>query len=77
MTCLSCKTGDMESSITSYFVELEKCMIIIKNVPCLKCVQCGDTFFSATIAEQIEDITSKAEQIASELMIIDFQNKVA
>lgn len=77
MTCLSCKTGDMEPSITSYFVELEKCMIIIKNVPCLKCVQCGDTFFSATIAEQIDDITSKAEQIASELMIIDFQNKVA
>lgn len=77
MTCLSCKTGDMKPSITSYFVELEKCMIIIKNVPCLKCVQCGDTFFSATIAEQIDEITSKAEQIASELMIIDFQNKVA
>lgn len=77
MMCLSCKTGDMLPSTTSYFVELEKCMIIIKNVPCMKCTQCGDTVFSGSVAEKISELTDQAEQMASELMIIDYATRAA
>ena len=40
MKCLSCKNGNMLSSTTTYFTEFNNCMLIIKNVPCMKCEQC-------------------------------------
>ncbi|MCL1823816.1 MAG: YgiT-type zinc finger protein, partial [Oscillospiraceae bacterium] len=32
----------MESSQHTHFSELDNCMVIIKNVPCFKCSQCGE-----------------------------------
>ena len=33
---MSCKYGEMQESITTYFTKLNNCYIIIENVPCLK-----------------------------------------
>ena len=40
MNCFFCK-GSMKPSTTTHFVDLKKCMIIVKNVPCWECMQCG------------------------------------
>ncbi len=40
MKCFFCKS-DMENGFTTHVAELEKCIVIIKNVPCMKCDQCG------------------------------------
>ena len=40
MTCFYCK-GNIESSTTTYMTDYQGCYIIIKNVPCEKCSQCG------------------------------------
>ena len=41
MTCFYCK-GNIESSTTTYMTDYQGCYIIIKNVPCEKCSQCGE-----------------------------------
>lgn len=76
MKCLSCKSGTMSNSTTTYTVVLKKCILIIKNVPCMKCEQCGDELFNADILEKIDEIIVTAEKMASEVSIIDY-SKVA
>lgn len=76
MKCLSCKSGNMEESTTTYTVVLKNCILIIKNVPCMKCEQCGEVLYNADILEKIDDIIAMAEKMASEVSIIDY-SKVA
>ena len=64
MRCLTCKNGTMEQSTTTYFAHLKNCYVIIENVPCMKCDQCGEEFFTASVLEKIEDILDRLEQIA-------------
>lgn len=67
MKCLSCKSGNMEESTTTYTAVLKNCILIIKNVPCMKCEQCGEVLYNADILEKIDDIIAMAEKMASVL----------
>lgn len=66
----------MMESTTIYVEKLENGILIIKNVPCKKCTQCGEEFFSMTIMKEIEKLSKMAENIISEVMIVDY-NKAA
>ena len=72
MKCMSCKYGDMEESMSTFFAQLNNCYIIIENVPCLKCTQCGDEYFTNSVAERIEDILDSLEKVASKIFIMDY-----
>jgi len=76
MTCLFCK-GDMLPDTTTDFTELDKCMVIIKNVPCLKCDQCGETVFTGRIVQEIEQIIDKLKDSLTEVAITSYPSKVA
>lgn len=66
----------MEETKTTYFAELKDCYVIIENVPCMKCGQCGEVVFRYSIAEKIDDILDDLEKIVSKISIIDY-SKVA
>ena len=72
MRCLTCKNGTMEQSTTTYFAHLKNCYVIIENVPCMKCDQCGEEFFTASVLEKIQDSLDRLEQIASKIFIMDY-----
>ncbi len=72
MRCMSCKSGEMKAATTTYFSQLNNCYVIIENVPCLKCEQCGEEFFNAAVAEKIDDILDSIEKIASKIFILDY-----
>ncbi len=72
MRCMSCKYGDMKESKTTYFSALNNCYVIIENVPCLKCDQCGEEFFTVSTAEKIDAILDSIEKIASKIFILDY-----
>ena len=77
MRCMSCKYGEMKSGTTTYFASLNKCYVIIENVPCLKCDQCGEEFISVSVAEKIDDILDSIEKISSKIFILDFISATA
>jgi YgiT-type zinc finger domain-containing protein len=74
-TCFFCK-GDMLESTTTHVVELNNKVLIIKNVPCLKCSQCGEVTYNFKTAKRLEEIVNAVKGSLSELEILNY-NKVA
>ena len=76
MNCFTCGSNHMVDAKTIYVEKLENGILIIKNVPFKKCVQCGEKFLAMAIMKEIEKLGKMAENITSEVMIIDY-NKAA
>ena len=75
MTCFSCK-GNVVESTTTYMSEYNGCYIIIKNVPCKKCTQCGEEYLNGITLRKIETIISHLKDLLTEGAIVDY-NKAA
>ena len=72
MKCLLCKADAMTDAKTTYFSQLKNCYVIIENVPCKKCSQCGEVVFTASVMEKIDDILDRIQNIASKIFIMDY-----
>jgi YgiT-type zinc finger domain-containing protein len=66
----------MVQSFTTDVTERNGMLIIIKNVPCYKCTECNDVFYTGDVLAQLERLRKKAEEVLTELTVIDF-DKVA
>lgn len=75
MTCFTCK-GDVEKTVTTYMSECNGCYLIIKNVPCSKCTQCGEEYLNGVTLQKIEQIIEKLKTTLTEIAIVDY-NKAA
>jgi YgiT-type zinc finger domain-containing protein len=75
--CLYCKEKTMLQNTTTHVVTLDNCVIVVKNVPCKECVQCGEKYYSDEVMEQLDVIVSKAKDLASEVFVTDYKNRVA
>jgi YgiT-type zinc finger domain-containing protein len=75
MSCFTCK-GNVEKSTTTYMTEYDGCYIIIKNVPCSKCTQCGEEYLNGITLQKIESILAKLKNMLTEFAVIDY-NKAA
>lgn len=73
MTCYKCNAEFVDSTNT-YFVDLGNCMVIVKNVPCLKCPKCGEVFYEDTVAEKLEEIIQQVKNFVTEVAIVDFSD---
>ena len=60
--CFYCK-GDLQPGTTTYMTEHNGCYIIIKNVPCNKCMQCGEEYLNGITLQKIEVILSKLKSL--------------
>lgn len=69
--CFFCK-GTMQDDFTNYMADLNGHFIIIKNVPCHKCTQCGEVSYSGETVSKIEEIISKLQEALTEVAIVDF-----
>jgi YgiT-type zinc finger domain-containing protein len=72
MNCLICKTGTMHPSKESYFAKIKGGYVIIENVPCFKCEQCGEIVYAASVMEKIDEMLERFEKIASKISIVDY-----
>ena len=71
--CMFCKGEDFFDSTTTHVVNYKNCLIIIKNVPCVECEQCGEKFYSDEIAEILDKIVSAAKKFSQDISVIDFK----
>lgn len=74
--CMYCKNNTMKRSTTTHVVNYKDCIIVVKNVPCEECEQCGEKYYTDEIAEQLEKIVTSAKKLMQEIAIIDY-NKAA
>lgn len=68
-----CKNSSFKKSITTHVVNYKDCIIVIKNVPCLKCDQCGEKYYTDDVAEKLEEIIDTAKKMMQEIAVIDYQ----
>lgn len=71
MTCMFCK-GDMVDSTTTFMVQLDNCIVIVKNVPCHKCSQCGEESFSFEVTQRLEKIVDKCKEALTEIAVVNY-----
>lgn len=57
--------------------ELKNCIVIIKNVPCFKCSQCGEVSFSGETMRKIDAILDKCEALMTEIAVFNFDDTAA
>ena len=76
VTCFRCKC-DTEHKLKTHAITLDKCVLIIKNVPALVCKQCGEVYFTDDVMKVLETIIDRLESIIKEVAIVDYSDNVA
>lgn len=76
MDCFFCK-GDLENELTTFMVDLDNGIIIVKGVPSQVCSQCGETSYSGEVAGQLEKIVNSMRNAITEVAIVNYSDKVA
>ncbi len=74
--CMYCKCQTVVNSVTTHVVNYKGCLIIIKNVPCEECEQCGEKFYTDEVAIKIEKMVNAAKKLMQEISVLDYK-KVA
>jgi len=59
-TCPLCG-GVRESGSTTFTVDMEETLVVIRNVPATLCSLCGNEWLSDTVAANIEKIVQEAK----------------
>ena len=74
--CNACFKDDKIKTLTTFTVEYNGCIIVVRNVPCLECPICGDTTFTDEVSAQLEKIVNSAKAVLQDISVIDY-SKVA
>lgn len=74
-TCFYCN-GDIVKSITTYFTDSKNRILVIENVPCYKCSQCGEQIYDAETSRKLLEIVKKFDNISTKtsIAIINYEN---
>ncbi len=72
MRCLCCKSEKLQNTTKPYFSAIGDNYIIIENVPCMVCEDCGEVLYSAAVLENVECMIDKIRQMVSKVCIVDY-----
>lgn len=70
--CSSCFKNTIKTK-TTFTVDFEERIIIVRNVPCLECQMCGEIIFSEEVSANLERIVENAKSLMQEVSIIDYE----
>ena len=71
MKCVRCG-HETYKSVTSEAIEMDFGLLVIRNIPCYKCNECDEIFYTGDVALKIEKITETVKQLTQEVIIIDY-----
>ncbi|WP_370846183.1 type II toxin-antitoxin system MqsA family antitoxin [Eubacterium sp.] len=74
--CMFYKCDTVKQSTTTHVVNYKNSIIVIKNIPCEECEQCGEKYYTDEVVEQLEKMVNLAKQMMQEIAVIDY-SKVA
>ena len=77
MKCGICKAKTEEKTVT-YTEDIEQGVIVVRHVPAHVCTECGNIWYSGTVAAELEKLVDQsASSIGSGVSVIDFAKLVA
>lgn len=72
MKCMKCGIEAYKSTTTEA-IEMEVGLLVIRNIPCYKCDECDEIFYTGDVARKIERITDMVKDFIQEVTIIDYE----
>lgn len=74
MKCLTCGQNSLYESTNSEAIELgNDCILVIRNIPCMKCTECSEIIYSGDVVSRLEAITAKAKELAQDMVVVDYR----
>ncbi len=70
--CTFCK-GAAQEGLSTFTTDLGDCIIIIRNVPSLICEQCGETYYSTEVMQQVYRIVQSVRETMSEITVVNYR----
>jgi YgiT-type zinc finger domain-containing protein len=67
----------MTDGYTTEVTDLGTCVIIIRNVPCHKCTQCGEVSYTLDVAKRLEQIVDALRDSVTEVAIVKYSDQAA
>jgi YgiT-type zinc finger domain-containing protein len=67
-----CLSNEKIKTKTTFTVDYNGCIIVVKNVPCLECPVCGETIFTDEVSSRLEKLVESAKKIMQEVSVIDY-----
>ncbi len=64
---------ELYKSTTAEAIETESGLLVIRNIPCFKCEECDEIYYSGDIAMKIEHITEMVKTFMQEVTIVDYE----
>ena len=61
-------------SMTSEAIELGFGLLVIRNIPCYKCEECDEIFFTGDVVQKIEEMVDEAKQRMQETRVVYFDD---
>ena len=72
MLCMRCG-ANADKGYTTDVTDLGNCLVIVRNVPCYKCVECSEVIYTADVVKKLENIIEQARKMMQEIAIIDYE----
>ena len=69
MKCMKCGQPAYKS-VTSEAIELGFGLLVIRNIPCYKCKECDEIFYTGDVVRRIEGMIEEAKQKMQEIRVI-------
>ena len=77
MICFMCK-GSVQEGISTFTVDMDGCIVVIKKVPSHICSQCGETSYNGEVAQRLEQIVqSITASVSTEVAVVNYSDKAA
>jgi hypothetical protein len=57
--------------------DIGNCVIVVKNVPCLECDQCGEVSYIGEVYEQLERIVDALRDSTMEVAVVKYSDAAA
>ena len=73
MKCMRCGKPAYKS-MTSEAIELGFGLLVIRNIPCYKCEECDEIFFTGDVVQKIEEIVDETKQLMQETRVVYFDD---
>lgn len=73
MLCMECG-AKAEKGYSTSVTDLGNCLLIVRNVPCYKCMECNEVIYTGDVIKRLEQIIEQAKQFTQEISIVNYSS---
>ena len=72
MKCMKCGRAAYKS-VTSEAIELGFGLLVVRNIPCYKCEECDEIFYTGDVVRRLEMLIDEAKQNMQAISVVYYE----